>query len=68
MGRTQNGLEQQVNACVVGANRGKAIELKSAEMADIVAYIKSLKQVSDRASAAPAAKEAPKKKKSIEGC
>jgi cytochrome c len=41
--KTQNALEKQVNACIVGASKGKAIDPKSAEMADIVAYIKSLK-------------------------
>ena len=37
------GLEKQVNACIKGALKGKEIDPKSAEMADIVAYIKSLK-------------------------
>ena len=41
--KIENGLEKQVNACIVGANKGKAIEPKSAEMADIIAYIKSIK-------------------------
>ena len=48
------GLEKQVNACIKNALKGKGIDLKSAEMADIVAYLKSLK------GKAPAA-ETPKK-------
>ncbi len=37
------GLEKQVNACIKGALKGKEIDPKSAEMANIIAYIKSLK-------------------------
>lgn len=37
------GLEKQVNACIKGALKGKGIDPKSSEMADIIAYIKSLK-------------------------
>ena len=48
------GLEKQVNACIKNALKGKGIDPKSAEMADIVAYLKSLK------GKAPAA-ETPKK-------
>jgi cytochrome c553 len=36
-------LEKQVNACIKNALKGKGIDPKSAEMADIVAYLKSLK-------------------------
>jgi cytochrome c peroxidase len=36
-------LEKMVNACIKNALKGKGIDLKSAEMADIVAYLKSLK-------------------------
>jgi cytochrome c len=61
MGKKQNSLEEAVNFCIVMALKGKAIDPKSEQMKDIVAYIKSLKGM------APA-KEAPKKKKSIEGC
>lgn len=60
MGKTQKSIEEAVNFCIEMANKGKAIDAKSPEMADIVAYIKSL------ARKAPA--EAPKKKKAIEGC
>ena len=38
------GLEKQINACVQGPLKGKGIGLKSPEMADIVAYIMSLKK------------------------
>lgn len=42
MGGTQNSLEEAVNFCIVNANKGKAISEDSAEMNEIVAYIKSL--------------------------
>jgi len=37
------GLQRQINACIKNPLKGKGIDTKSAEMADIVAYIKSLK-------------------------
>ncbi len=37
-------LEKQVNACIKNALKGKGIDPKSAEMADVVAYIRSLKK------------------------
>ncbi len=37
------GLEKQVNACIKNALKGKGIDPKSAQMADMVAYLKSLK-------------------------
>ncbi len=40
-GKTRT-LEEAINLCIVNANRGKALDVKSAQMADIVAYIKSL--------------------------
>jgi len=43
MGKTQKSLEEAVNACIVNANQGKAIDVKSDHMKQIVAYIKSLK-------------------------
>jgi len=43
MGSTQKSLEEAVNACIVGANKGKALDVKSQQMQDVVAYIKSLK-------------------------
>jgi len=36
-------LEKQVNLCIKNALKGKGIDPKSAEMADIIAYIRSLK-------------------------
>lgn len=42
MGKTENGLEKVVNACIEMGNKGKAIDTKSEQMKDIVAYIKSL--------------------------
>ena len=50
----RKGLEKQVNACIQNALKGKGIDPKSTEMADIVAYLKSLKGIT------PAA-EGPKK-------
>lgn len=42
MGKTQKSLEEAVNFCIENANKGKAIDAKSDQMKDIVAYIKSL--------------------------
>lgn len=47
-------LAKMINACIKNALKGKGIDLKSAEMAAMIAYLKSLK------GKAPAA-EAPKK-------
>lgn len=58
MGKTAKSLEEAVNLCIEMALKGKAIDVKSKEMADIVAYIKSIGKK-------PA--EAPKKR-AIEGC
>lgn len=44
MGKNQKSLEEAVNFCIVNANKGKAIDVGSSEMKDIVAYIKSLKK------------------------
>jgi len=35
-------LEEAINACITMANKGKAIDMKSEEMKNMVAYIKSL--------------------------
>lgn len=43
-GKTKT-LEDAINLCIVNANRGKAIDVKSAQMKDLVAYIKSLGRV-----------------------
>jgi len=42
MGKTQKSLEEAVNICIEMANKGKAIDPKSDQMKDMVAYIKSL--------------------------
>ncbi len=56
-GKTKT-LEEAVNLCIVNANKGKALDVKSEQMADVVAFIKSL----GKKAAAPA-KEMPKKEK-----
>jgi cytochrome c len=43
MGKTVKSLEEAVNTCIVNANKGKAIDVQSGPMKDIVAYIISLK-------------------------
>ena len=43
MGGTQKSLEEAINACIVSAIKGKAIDVKSSQMKEIAAYIKSLK-------------------------
>jgi len=43
MGMKQNSLEEAVNVCIENAIKGKAINTKSDQMMDIVAYIRSLK-------------------------
>lgn len=50
-GKTKT-LEEAINLCIVNANKGKALEAKSEQMKDMVAYIKSLGK-----------KDAPKKPK-----
>jgi cytochrome c len=35
-------LEEAINICIVNANKGRALDAKSREMRDVVAYIKSL--------------------------
>jgi mono/diheme cytochrome c family protein len=52
-------LEEAVNICITMALKGKAIDVKSEQMKDIVSYIKSLK---------PAADATPAKKKAAVGC
>ena len=42
MGGVQNSLEEAVNVCIVNANKGNAIEVDSAEMQEMVSYIKTL--------------------------
>ncbi len=43
-GGTQETLEGAINACIVNASGGKAIDVMSGQMKDIVAYIKSLEK------------------------
>ncbi len=42
MGKNIKSLEDAVNFCIVNANKGKAIDVKSEQMKDIVSYIKTL--------------------------
>lgn len=42
MGSKQSSLEEAVNVCIVNANKGKAIAVDSAEMQEMVSYIKTL--------------------------
>lgn len=53
MGKTQKSLEEAVNFCIENASKGKAIDAKSEQMKDMVAYIKTLGK--------KAGKEMPKK-------
>ncbi len=59
-GKTQKSLEEAINACIVMSLKGKALDPKSQEMQELVAYIKSL---SEKKTSAPA-----KPKKKGEGC
>ena len=38
----RNSLEDAINTCILMANKGQPIDLKSQEMKDLIAYIKSL--------------------------
>lgn len=60
MGGKAKNLEEATNMCITTFMKGKAIDPKGDDMANIVAYMKSLK--------GKAAEGAPKKKKAIEGC
>jgi cytochrome c553 len=42
-GKTQKSLEEAINMCVENAIEGKALDPKSNQMKNLVAYIKSLK-------------------------
>lgn len=61
MGKTQNSLEEAVNFCIKMALKGKPIDPKGKDMANIVAYIKSLK-------GKKAVKKRRRRRKPIEGC
>jgi cytochrome c len=41
-GGIQKSLEEAINACIINAARGKAIDINSREMKDMVAYFRSL--------------------------
>jgi len=58
MGGKAKSLEGAVNMCITMMLQGKALDPKSAEMANITAYIRTLKKEA----------AAPMKKKSVEGC
>ncbi len=55
MGKKVKSIEEAVNLCIEMALKGKPIDPKGSDMADIVSYLKSLTP-------------SPKKKKAIEGC
>jgi cytochrome c peroxidase len=38
----RNSLEDSINTCILMANKGQPIDLKSQDMKDLIAYIKSL--------------------------
>lgn len=42
-GEAKKSLEEMINSCIVNAIGGKAIDVKSSQMKEMVAYIKSLK-------------------------
>jgi cytochrome c553 len=52
-------LEEAVNVCITMANKGTALDVKSEQMKDLIAYLKSLK---------PKAAEKARKNKSAVGC
>lgn len=55
VGKTKT-LEEAINLCIVNANKGKALDVKSGQMKDMVAYIKSLgKKMEKEAPAKPKA-------------
>ncbi len=60
MGGKAKSVEEAVNMCITMMMNGKALDVKGADMENIVAYMKSLK--------GKASEGTPKKKKAIEGC
>ncbi len=42
-GKVHKSLEDIINACIEKANKGKALDPKSEQMQDLIAYLKSLK-------------------------
>lgn len=57
-GGRHKSLEEAVNVCVTMALKGKALDVKSEQMKDIIAYLKSLKQAGSE----------PKKRAPAVGC
>ena len=57
-GGETKSLEEAVNICVTMALKGKALDVKSEQMKDLVSYLKSIK---------PKTSETPKKKSAV-GC
>lgn len=54
-GKTKT-LEEAINLCIVNANKGKALDVKSGQMKDMAAFIKSLgKKMEKEAPAKPKA-------------
>jgi cytochrome c len=53
MGKTQKGLEEAVNFCIVNASKGKEIKKDSDQMKEMVAYIKSLGMAKKEKKPAP---------------
>ncbi|MGC1456215.1 MAG: hypothetical protein WA946_13600 [Nitrospirota bacterium] len=51
-------LEEAINVCITLANKGKALDVKSEQMKDLVSYLKSI----------PSKGAAPAKKKAAVGC
>ena len=43
-GKKQTGLKEAINTCIENALKGKALDKKSQEMKDLVAYIKSFEK------------------------
>lgn len=63
MDKKQKGLENAVNFCIEMALKGKAVDPKGTDMANITTYIKSL-----RGKTPQTEQLVPVKKKKIEGC
>lgn len=55
MGEMQSTLEEAINACIINANRGTALEPKSDAMQDMVRYIRSLSPAAATAPPKPVA-------------
>ena len=49
----RNSLEDAINTCILMANKGRPLDLKSQEMKDLTAYIKSLAKKTEKNSRRP---------------